>query len=404
MSRTGSMQASRDGHAGRHQPADIYTGRISLGADLERHVHADGHAPAARAAPSATRVGRHSRSTRARRSSITAPVAGKSYKRLLTIEVIATDGIGLAMDANGVDSADRDRGHIAVPLAPIGVPTPTAARSTSTTHDPPPGRPAAADGRGDERQRQADRGAADLHHRQRGPDDHGDHARPRARSSAASCAISATVTDPAGVLDSSVIAVIGDDTGTPLFELQLKPDGGGVYSILFDTRKLTRVPGSAQRHDLCIVFPTISFRASDELGNETRRRLRLRARQHRAGRRPRSAQPARRSSKDGSAARASSIRCRVNTLRRATCPTTATVVPQVFDLRARIEDDGNHAATGLKVVADLAARSRTRPPSTSSTTTNQPLIVDTDGDGWLRRDQPAADARPPSRRRRTTRC
>ena len=41
---------------------------------------------------------------------------------MLTIEVIATDGIGLAMDGNARhDPADRDRRRLNVPLTPTGV-------------------------------------------------------------------------------------------------------------------------------------------------------------------------------------------------------------------------------------------------------------------------------------------
>ncbi len=80
--------------------------------------------------------------------------------------------------------------------------------------------------------------------------------------------ISAPITDEAGVLDSSVVAVIGDDNDNPIFNLQLKPQGSGVYSILFDTLNLTQCkPPPAT--GLCVVFPTISFRATDSVGNET---------------------------------------------------------------------------------------------------------------------------------------
>ncbi len=80
--------------------------------------------------------------------------------------------------------------------------------------------------------------------------------------------ISAVVQDNAGVLDSSIIAIIGDETGTPLFKLPLNPRGAGSYGVLFDSARLTACdPPPAT--GLCIVFPTISFRASDEVGNET---------------------------------------------------------------------------------------------------------------------------------------
>ena len=61
-------------------------------------------------------------------------------------------------------------------------------------------------------------------------------------------------------------------------------------------------------------------------------------------------------------------------------PNDRAVVPQVFDLRARIEDDGNSAATGLKGVPIAGID----PNATSVYVLDdaaQPLIVDADGDG-----------------------
>jgi hypothetical protein len=72
--------------------------------------------------------------------------------------------------------------------------------------------------------------------------------------------INATVDDPAGVDPSSVVAVVGN--GNQNFQITLAPPttgGGDVYSNLFDTTKL---PSYA-------LFPTISFRARDVLGNES---------------------------------------------------------------------------------------------------------------------------------------
>src|SRR5262249_51660595 len=60
-------------------------------------------------------------------------------------------------------------------------------------------------------------------------------------------------------------------------------------------------------------------------------------------------------------------------------PNDNCAVPQVFDLRARLEDDGNRA-TGLKVVPIAGVD-----PDNASVyvldDTTQPLVVDTDGDG-----------------------
>ena len=235
-----------------------------------------------------------------------------------------------------------------------------------------------------------------------GPVDHADDARRPARSSATSWSISARVLDPSGVLDSSVIAVIGDDTRPALFSIQLKPDGAGVYSSFFDTRKLTGCNDPPKRSDLCIVYPTISFRASDELGNERAIGYELRGRQHRAGGRPGSAAhsivPA------GGAASVCSLgirSARPRTASSATCPTTAPSCAQVFDLRARIQDDGNHAV-GLKLVPISAVD----PDKTSVYVLDdetKPLIVDTDGDGGAIRST-RCSSRPPSRPPTTTRC
>lgn len=71
--------------------------------------------------------------------------------------------------------------------------------------------------------------------------------------------IKATVDDPAGVDASSVIAVVGNGDRNFEVALVVQPTGGKVYSNLFDTTKL---PSYA-------LFPTISFRARDVLGNES---------------------------------------------------------------------------------------------------------------------------------------
>jgi hypothetical protein len=71
--------------------------------------------------------------------------------------------------------------------------------------------------------------------------------------------ISATVRDPAGVDTSSVVAVVGN--GDRTFSVTLVPQktGGDSYANLFDTTKLPAYQ----------IFPTISFRARDILGNES---------------------------------------------------------------------------------------------------------------------------------------
>jgi len=200
--------------------------------------------------------------------------------------------------------------------------------------------------------------------------------------------ISANVTDPSGVLDSSVIAVIGDDTTPAKFNVQLKPDGAGTYSTFFDTRKLTGCPDPPSKTDLCIVYPTISFRASDQLNNERAIGYNftvdniapvadldppnLRAVTYdQVFTCSWEFDPLSSATPTTSGFRNALIGDMPNDLQR---------VAQVFDLRARIEDDGNHAV-GLK----LMPISGVDPLKTAVYVLddeNQALIVDTDGDGW----------------------
>ncbi len=69
--------------------------------------------------------------------------------------------------------------------------------------------------------------------------------------------VSAQISDPAGVLDASVKAVISH--GDKTFEVQLLRTGGMAFSALFDTTKLP----------ITVIFPHVSFRASDVLGNQS---------------------------------------------------------------------------------------------------------------------------------------
>jgi hypothetical protein len=189
--------------------------------------------------------------------------------------------------------------------------------------------------------------------------------------------ISANVTDVSGVLDASVIAVIGDQDNS-LFQLQLTPQGNGVYSALFDTANLTPCQ-APPANSLCLVFPTISFRAADSVGNETVVGYDF--------------------SVDNVAPVADLDPPQVREMRLGLTsyecsylfdplsvnqdvgdmPNDGCMVPQVFDLRARIEDDGNRAS-GLKVVPIATVD----PDNTSVyilDDTSQPLVVDSDNDG-----------------------
>jgi hypothetical protein len=195
--------------------------------------------------------------------------------------------------------------------------------------------------------------------------------------------ISATVSDPSGVLPSSVIAVIGDEAGNPVFTLNLALDPTGAYSTLFDTANLTGCqPPPAT--SLCIVYPTISFRAVDLVGNQTTVGYDfavdnvapvadLDPPQMRG----------RRLGVNGYECSFAFDPLSVNQF-VGDMPNDGCMVPQVFDLRARIEDDGNRAV-GLKVVPIAGID----PANTNvyvwhvdtSASNPPPLTVDTDGDG-----------------------
>ena len=191
--------------------------------------------------------------------------------------------------------------------------------------------------------------------------------------------ISATITDDSGVLDSSVIAVIGDQQGNPIFTLQLPPQGSGVYSILFDALNLTQC-GPPPSTAPCIVYPTVSFRASDSVGNETSVGY-----EFTVDNIPPLADldpPKMRQMQLASFGYECSALFDPLSVNRdvGDMPNDGCVVPQLFDLRARIEDQGNHAA-GLKVTPIAGID----PDNTSVyilTDNTQPLVVDSDGDGY----------------------
>ena len=196
--------------------------------------------------------------------------------------------------------------------------------------------------------------------------------------------ISATITDDSGVLDSSVVAVIGDQQGNPIFTLQLPPQGSGVYSILFDALNLTRCAPPPSTLP-CIVFPTVSFRASDSVGNETSVGY-----DFSVDNMPPLADldpPKMRQMKLASFGYECSALFDPLSVNRdvGDMPNDGCMVPQIFDLRARIEDQGNDAS-GLKVTPiagiDPDNTSVYILPEPIDTTQPIPLVVDTDGDGY----------------------
>ena len=170
--------------------------------------------------------------------------------------------------------------------------------------------------------------------------------------------IEAKVDDPAGVMKSSVIAVVAH--GDIHFEVNLVQGADGTYRQSFDTTKL---PSYA-------IFPSISFRAQDVLGNEssvgylvsldnTPPMLDLDP--------PANVQLFR---KDG------------------TCSLPfdpvgpdaiddGSVVTQLFDIRARVEDRGNTPLTGTADFVPIAAVDPATVKVLILDDTSLPLVVDT---------------------------
>ena len=193
--------------------------------------------------------------------------------------------------------------------------------------------------------------------------------------------VRAHVVDAAGVLDSSVIALIGDQTA-PQFKLNLVARGGGIYGAPFDTAQLTRCGllfgGLPKPGTYCNVYPTVSFRASDALGNETTLSfsfgidnqpplLDLDPPQVRIARRKQTLQCSWAFDPLG------------DTNIPGNMPDDDCAVGQVFQLRARAEDDVNGAR--YLQVAPLATIDPTRIDVYVLNDTSQPLTVDSDGDG-----------------------
>lgn len=170
--------------------------------------------------------------------------------------------------------------------------------------------------------------------------------------------IEANVDDPAGVMDSSVIAVVAN--GDIHFEVNLAKGTDGIYRQLFDTTKL---PSFA-------IYPSISFRAQDVLGNissvgylvsldNTPPIMDLDPPAH--------------------------LRV-VRTDGICSWPfdpvgpdavDDGSVVTQLFDIRARIEDRGNTPLTGGADFTPIAAVDPASVKILILEDTSQPLVVDT---------------------------
>jgi hypothetical protein len=184
--------------------------------------------------------------------------------------------------------------------------------------------------------------------------------------------ISAVVKDPAGVLDSSVVAVVAH--GNVMFEVKLEPAAAGsmaqpgTYLALFDT---TRLPVNA-------IYPSISFRASDIPGNQSSvgYLVSLDNTPPLADLDP----PTDFHSvkKDGDFFRCSWPFDPLGTDAVNDGATKA----QLFDIRARIEDEGNRPLFGGADVIPISGIDDTRVHLLILDDTSNALVVDTNGDGF----------------------
>jgi hypothetical protein len=179
--------------------------------------------------------------------------------------------------------------------------------------------------------------------------------------------ISAVVADPAGVLDSSVVAVVAHGGETFTVKLDPDPSTAGRYSHQFDTRLL-------DVHDL---YPTVSFRASDLLGNESSIGYTV--------------------ALDNTPPLADldpsvHFRVRVKNASVWSCswefdPLGSDAVDdgektaQLFDVRARVEDRGNTPLAGGADIIPISLVDPGRVELLVLDDATQPLVVDSDGDG-----------------------
>jgi hypothetical protein len=192
--------------------------------------------------------------------------------------------------------------------------------------------------------------------------------------------VRAVVQDPAGVLGSTVTAIIGHKGGDQAFTLMLKAKGPGVYAALFDTARLRTCGSPPAMGTLCNVFPNISFRAADQLGNETTVAYDL----HVDNQGPiieLDPEPIRLLKYQAGGYMCShAFRPNGNYTRPGSAPNDLCRVPQTFDLRAWAEDVGNPAYDQRG--APFAAIDAPTVAAYVQQDTSTPLVVDSDGDSW----------------------
>lgn len=179
--------------------------------------------------------------------------------------------------------------------------------------------------------------------------------------------LEAEVTDPAGVDTKTVVAVVAHG-GTELeVPLDQDPNDPKHFSHLFDTRRLSS----------SVLYPTLSFRASDVPGNQS------------AVGHPVAVDNTPPLS-DLDPPRDLRIRRYLNGNWRCSweldplgndAVSEGDVVRQLFDVRARVEDQGNSPAAGSVDITPLARLDTGRVELLVLQDTERALIVDSDGDG-----------------------
>ncbi|HJX66537.1 MAG TPA: hypothetical protein VJ860_21585 [Polyangia bacterium] len=171
--------------------------------------------------------------------------------------------------------------------------------------------------------------------------------------------IKATVDDPARVDTSSVVAVVGNGDVNFEVRLALPAAGGNVYSNFFDTTKL---PTYA-------LFPSISFRAQDVLGNESAVSYEL-SLDNTPPTIDLDPPMIRRVNKDGIC----------SWLFDPVGPDAVDdgdVVTQLFDVRVRAQDNGNTALTGEPDWVPIGGVDQGQVQLFILNNTSRPLVVDT---------------------------
>jgi hypothetical protein len=193
--------------------------------------------------------------------------------------------------------------------------------------------------------------------------------------------VRAKLEDPAGVLGTTVMAIIGHKGADTSFNLELKPEAPGTFSAFFDTKRLDTCGAPKPDSSLCNVFPSISFRAADQLGNETTVAYDL----HVDNQPPvieLDPAPIRLLRFDPNLNGflcSRTFKPNGNYIDERDMPYDLCGVPQAFDLRAWAEDAGNRAralrGTPISVIDPATVAAYVQPD------TGQPLVVDTDNDG-----------------------